>query len=156
MIDCIQSLLEHNNVSRKMLLGTVGKMAHSEFTKDLGVGKSSIRNILIHLVNTELYWMQEVLNCSNNVEYLNEQDYDSVAEIMKTWKSIESETREIFRDCNDETLQHVKSIRWSDRTVSFTVAKVFIHMITHEIHHRGLIIGLLRMNGYNPPDVNMI
>ncbi|MHA2286802.1 MAG: DinB family protein [Candidatus Thorarchaeota archaeon] len=29
-------------------------------------------------------------------------------------------------------------------------------MATHETHHRGLVIGLIRQLGYEPPDVDML
>ncbi|MHA1957884.1 MAG: DinB family protein [Candidatus Thorarchaeota archaeon] len=50
----------------------------------------------------------------------------------------------------------MKSVVWGDRTVSFTVAKALVHMATHETHHRGLVIGLIRQLGYEPPDVDML
>jgi uncharacterized damage-inducible protein DinB len=40
--------------------------------------------------------------------------------------------------------------------MSFTVGKALIHMATHETHHRGLIVGLIRQMGLEPPDVNML
>ncbi|NHI83307.1 MAG: hypothetical protein EAX81_03275 [Candidatus Thorarchaeota archaeon] len=43
-----------------------------------------------------------------------------------------------------------------NQTVSFTVKKVLVHLATDEIHHHGLIVGLIRQLGYEPPDVNML
>ena len=34
--------------------------------------------------------------------------------------------------------------------------KALVQLATHEIHHRGLIVGLIRQFGYEPPDVNML
>ncbi len=61
MLSCIEVLLEHNFACREPLLEAVKQLSKEEFTRDLGVGRNSIRDILIHLVNTEIYWIDHVL-----------------------------------------------------------------------------------------------
>ncbi len=152
---CIESLLDHTFACREPLLNVIGKLTKDELLRDLRVGRSSIRDILVHLVNTEIYWTDNILR-EKNTNWFRPEEFSSVDDIRKVWKDVELSTRELFESQNEETLQHVKSIRWDDRTVSFTAAKVFMHMATHETHHRGLVVGLLRQLGYSPPDTNMI
>jgi uncharacterized damage-inducible protein DinB len=156
MISCIETLLEHNFACRESLLDALDSLSYSELVSNQEVGRGSIRNILVHLLETEIYWMYTVIGCNSEQDRLDKTDFEDVDSIRRKWKETEVVTREMFKNQNEGTLQYVKSVRWGDRTVSFTVAKVFIHMATHEIHHRGLIIGLLRKLGYKPPDVNMI
>ena len=156
MISCIETLLEHNFACRESLLDVLERLSHSELVSDQEVGRGSIRNILVHLLETEIYWMSTVIGCGPEQNRLKNSDFENVDSIRRKWKEIETITREMFNNQNEESLQFVQSVRWEDRTVSFTVAKVFIHMATHEVHHRGLIIGLLRKLGYEPPEVNMI
>ena len=40
--------------------------------------------------------------------------------------------------------------------MSFMIGKALTHMATHEIHLRGLLIGLNMQFGLEPPDVNML
>ena len=156
MIGCIEALLEHNFTCRDPLLDTIQKLSYEELTSDQGVGRGSIQNLLLHLIETEIYWMYTILGGNPEQENLDRAAYADIDAIRLKWKETESLTRSMFKDQNEETLQYVKNVRWGDRTVSFTVGKVFIHVATHEVHHRGLIIGLLRRLGYEPPDVNMI
>ncbi len=155
MLSCIEILLEHNFACREPLLEAVKQISQEEFTKDLGVGRNSIRNILVHLVNTEIYWIDHVLR-GITTEQISSKDYADVESIREAWKSVETTTREFLRDQNERGLQHVKSVTWGDVTVSFTVAKALLHLATHETHHRGLMVGLLRQLGYKAPDVNMM
>ncbi len=155
MLSCIEVLFEHNFACREPLLKAVKQLSEEEFTRDLGVGRNSIRDILIHLVNTEIYWIDHVLR-EINTEQIVSEDYADVESIWEAWKSVETRTREFLRDQNERGLQHVKSVTWGDVTVSFTVAKALLHLATHETHHRGLIVGLLRQLGYKAPDVNMM
>ena len=155
MLSCIETLLEHNFACREPLLEAVKQLSPEEFTKDLGVGRNSIHEILIHLVNTEIYWIDHVLR-GTATEQLLSKDYADIKSIREAWKSVETATREFLRDQNERELQYVRSVTWGDVTVSFTVAKALVHFATHETHHRGLVVGLLRQMGYNAPDVNMM
>ena len=155
MLSCIEVLFEHNFACRKPLLKAVKQLSEEEFTRDLGVGRNSIRDILIHLVNTEIYWIDHVLR-GITTEHIFSKDYADADSIQEAWKSVETTTREFLRDQNERGLQHVKSVTWGDVTVSFTVAKALLHLATHETHHRGLMVGLLRQLGYKAPDVNMM
>ncbi|MGY5876316.1 MAG: DinB family protein [Candidatus Thorarchaeota archaeon] len=155
MMSCIESLLDHTFACREPLLNAVGQLTKEEFVRDLGVGRGSIRDIIVHLVNTEIYWTDNVLR-EKSRSWFRSEEFSTVEEIGRVWSNVGSSTRELFENQNEETLQHVKSVRWDDRTVSFTVAKVFMHIATHETHHRGLIVGLLRQLGYDPPDTDMI
>jgi hypothetical protein len=47
MLQCIGMLLEHNYAVRKTLLHTIADLDASDFTKNVGVGQGSIRNILV-------------------------------------------------------------------------------------------------------------
>jgi len=148
-------LLEHNFACREPLLEGVKQLSQEDFTKDLGVGRNSICDILIHLVNTEIYWIDHVLR-EIATEQISSKDYADAESIREAWKSVEMTTREFLRDQNERGLQHVRSVTWGEVTVSFTVAMALVHLVTHETHHRGLVVGLLRQLGYNAPNVNMM
>ena len=152
MIPCIEMLIEHNNACREPLFDSLKKLDNDDFTQVLG--NSSIRDILVHLMNREIYWISILSGMES--ETLNPEEFTDVQMIAKTWKKIGRETREFVAEQTDVSLQYVKTVNWDDTTVSFTVAKALVHMATHEVHHRGFIIGLLRQMGYEPPDVSMI
>ncbi len=145
-------LFEHNYASREPLLNSLKQLNIDDFTRTLG--NTSIRNILVHLMNTEIYWISMLSNL--DTESLNPEEFREVDSIAKTWRKIERETREFVGEQTEVSLQYVKSVTWGETTVSFTVAKALVHLATHETHHRGFVIGLLRQMGYEPPDMNML
>ena len=57
MMACIEMLLNHNIACRQPILDTVKDLTSEEFIKDLGVGIGSIRDILVHIINAENYWI---------------------------------------------------------------------------------------------------
>jgi uncharacterized damage-inducible protein DinB len=154
MISCIEMLLEHNFAVREPLLDTLRKLDNDDFTRNLGVGKGSIRNMLVHLMNTDIYWINIITD--EETPLLDAEHYKTVDDVARSWKMIEKEMRDIIANQTDVTLQYVKRLRKDDDTISFTIARAFMHMATHEAHHRGFIIGLLRQMGYGPPNINML
>ena len=154
MKTCIKTLIDHNIACREPLLKTLEDISPEQFTKDAGVGRTSIRNILVHLADTEKYWIS--LLRGSKEKSLDPADFKNIQSIRQVWCDIEKETLEYIRDLPEEHLYHVRNVVWGDNTVSFTVGKALIHMATHETHHRGLLIGLIRQLGLQPPDVNML
>lgn len=136
-------LFDHNLACREPLLQTLEQVDAEEFLKDLGVGKGSIRNILVHLMNAERYWIS-VLD-GRDFGQIEPESIDSVQSVRVVWSRVHEETREFMGRLKKEQLQHVKSVSWGDQTVSFTVAKALIHITNHETHHRGLLAGLIRL-----------
>ena len=147
-------LVNHNITCREPILKTLENFASEDLIKDLGIGKSSIRNILIHLMNAENYWISLLSNAK--FEHLDPRDFTDISSIRTTWCEIEGRTIDYINDLQENELLHVRSVTWKKGTMSFTVGKALIHMAMHETHHRGLIVGLIRQMGFEPPDVNML
>jgi uncharacterized damage-inducible protein DinB len=154
MLESINMLLEHNIACRQPLLDILGRMSKDDITAHLGKGIGSIREILVHIMNTEIHWISVLSGMDPDV--LEPGDFGDITTISKVWRRIERETREFVEDQTEQTLQHVKSVQMEDELVSFTVGKALLHLLTHEIHHRGLLVGLIRYLGYSPPNVSMM
>ena len=147
-------LFDHNLACREPLLQTLEQMETEMILKDLGVGKGSIRNIIVHLINAEKYWISVLDN--SEFESIAPANLDDIHSIREAWSGIHERTREFIDGLREEELHHVKSVTWGNQTVSFTVAKALIHVANHETHHRGLLSGLIRQQGIVPPDFDML
>jgi uncharacterized damage-inducible protein DinB len=154
MMSCIGMLFEHNFAVREPILDAVRQISEEDFTRNHGVGWGSVRDILVHLVNTERYWISVLKD--EEMEWLVSGEFPDLDSIARTWMDIEKNTREYMMTLETDHLHHVKMVRWPDATVSFTVKKALVHLATHEVHHRGLIVGLIRKMGYAPPVVDML
>lgn len=154
MMACIEMLFDHNIACRQPILDAVKNLTHEEFSKDLGVGNGSIRDILVHVINAEDYWISLLREVG--ARKLIPEDFNDVDTIAKLWSDVETVTRKFLQSQTKRTLHVVRNVTWGDTTVHFMVAKALIHVATHETHHRGLIIGLIRQLGYKPPSVDML
>ena len=154
MMTIIEMLINHNLVGRDPLFQTLERFDSEEILKKTGAGKGSIRDILVHLMNAEKFWIAK-LNDSKT-EMSKTEDFQDIQSIRDAWSKVAVDTAEFMKNLVEEQLQHVMSVRSGDQTISFTVAKALLHMTTHETHHRGFLMGLIRQKGLEPPDVNML
>ena len=105
-------------------------------------------------MNAEKYWISVLSD--EEFKPIDPKDFKDIPSIRGAWCEIEDRTTEFLQNLREEYLVHVKNVSWKKGTVSFTIAKALIHMATHETHHRGLLVGLARQLGLEPPDVNML
>lgn len=153
-MSCIEMLFEHNFAVRGAILDSLKQLSNGDFNRNHGVGWGSIRDILVHLVNTEKYWISILKE--EEMQWLESSHYPDLDSVADAWIEVEKATREYLLKLEIDDLHHVKRVRWPDATISFTVKKALVHLATHEIHHRGLIVGLIRIMGHTPPLVDML
>jgi uncharacterized damage-inducible protein DinB len=154
MMDCIEMLIDHNIIVRGAVLEVLEKLDPEVFLRDFGGGIGSFRNILVHLIDTERYWISILKD--ENVVHLMPADFETVRAVRTAWCDTEELTRGFLKSLGEEQLSHVKSTTRDGSTFYFTIAKAFIHLATHEIHHQGLIVGLLKQLGFDAPEIKML
>lgn len=154
MLTIIEMLINHNIVCRDPLFQTLEKLDSEEFLKPTGAGKGSVRDILVHIMNAEKFWIAFLKD--SKTEMYKYEDFPDVPSIRDVWSRVSTETENFIKNLAEGKIHHVKSIKSGDQTISFTVAKALLHIATHETHHRGFLIGLIRQKGLEPPDVNML
>ena len=122
MMSCIEMLLEHNYVVRDPILDVLQKLSDDELrSKEKSINCRSIWDLLVHLIESERYW-NSILR--DEEPQLPEEEYlDGFNSISVAMKESESRTREYLETLHSDTLHHVKSVRWGNQTVSFTVKK---------------------------------
>ncbi|MFW9925981.1 MAG: DinB family protein [Candidatus Thorarchaeota archaeon] len=147
-------LINHNQVCRDPLFQTLEQLDSAEFLEPTGAGKGSVRDILVHVMNAEKFWITFL--SETEYQMSKSENFQDIQSIRDEWSRVSVDTEEFMRNLSEDQLLHVKSIKSRDQTISFTVAKALLHMTTHETHHRGFLIGLIRQKGLEPPDVNML
>jgi uncharacterized damage-inducible protein DinB len=105
-------------------------------------------------MNAEKFWISFLKGIKT--EKSKPESFRDIQSIRDAWSTVSSDTEEFIGTIVEEQLNHVRSVKSGDQTISFTVAKALLHITTHETHHRGFLIGLIRQKGLEPPDVNMI
>jgi|SRR5690606_38357040 len=118
-----------------------------------GLG-GSIRNLLIHVANCYLFWIQKrALN-----KKIRETEYTSmstVAEIEKLYQAVDVGVLEFLERYQSMMFDPILITKNGiDHNIS--PLKLFTHVTTHEFHHKGQILSLSKQLGYTPIDSDII
>ncbi len=154
MLPIIEMLINHNSVCRGPLFQTLEQLESEELLKSTGAGKGSVRDILVHIMNAEKFWIAFLKE--SEYQMSKPEDFKDIQSIRDEWSRVSVDTEDFVKNLAEDQLHHVKSVQSGDQMISFTVAKALLHVTSHETHHRGFLIGLIRQKGLEPPDVNML
>lgn len=141
--------------SRRILLSYCRTISENDFlNQNSSFGRGgSIRNLLVHIVNTYEFWIAKHALHKNIVfsEYGSKKNVDDVVTSFDTIDSLMNE----FTDLYDNSVTDIEyEINGEKNAVK--PLKLFSHVITHEFHHKGQILSLSRHMGYIPVDTDIM
>ncbi|MCX5801468.1 MAG: DinB family protein [Candidatus Eisenbacteria bacterium] len=149
----IQEPFEHIENARILLLQAAQEVDRECFL-NRQKGMSSIRDLLVHLMDAEDYWIGSVVCGEKRQKFLPEK-YEDVAALQANWDRIHGRTQKLVSDIASGLLSEQTTVRWEGERV-LDLGTVFLHVFTHELHHRGQICLLMRQQGYEPPYVDLL
>jgi uncharacterized damage-inducible protein DinB len=141
--------------SRDVLLGYCQTLAPEDFTRELkDFGRGSIRNLLVHTVNTYYFWL-EMFARDQDVVFADPDAVREVSEVKSLFDATDRVVEEFtgfFAGRYDQPL--TGTIR--GKAVTAAPLTLFTHVLTHEFHHKGQILSISRHMGYLPPDTDVL
>jgi uncharacterized damage-inducible protein DinB len=148
-----QKMFEHIETSRQRVLEAARSVSPEDFLRRKP-GMYSIRDLLVHLMDAEDYWVGTVILGGKHGKFTPEK-YEDVESLHADWKKMEGRTSELLARLSDKMLRETRTVRWEEE-VTFEVDTALWYLFTHEIHHRGQICMLLRELGHEPPEVGLL
>jgi uncharacterized damage-inducible protein DinB len=139
---------------REAILDAIHKFPLDEVKERASGRRDSILGIIVDLINTERYWISILRGVAMNS--LDPNAVDCLDQVRSAWKENQEMAREVVDSLTPETMHYVLSIRKEGQTISFTTAKVFLHLATYEAHKHGLLESLIMNTGRTPPNLDML
>lgn len=141
--------------SRKVLLEYCTILSPNDFVnQNTNFGRGgSVRNLLVHNVNTYLYWIANV-SLKKNIPFLEYESYTTIKDVSLLFDMVDSLMDQfmlLFESDQVEIEFEINNV--TTKTIPF---KIFTHVITHEFHHKGQILSLSRHMGYTPVDTDIM
>lgn len=141
--------------ARGVLLDYCETLAPEDFTRERkDFGRGSIRNLLVHTVNTYRYWL-ELFVRNEPVTFAEPGAVRDAAEARRLFAHADAAVGGFLRHFREAYDTPVTG-RLRGQTVTATPAALFTHVITHEFHHKGQILSMSRHLGYLPPDTDVL
>ncbi|WP_044642761.1 DinB family protein [Risungbinella massiliensis] len=148
--------------TREVLLNFCSELDQNDFTRQMdGFGFQSVREALVHIADCYNGWLGSFIllktkNPKTSKEDLLQLGLDDIKVRFEYVDSLVNEVFEVFTDHMNEPVQKKIPWRQEGEMVSLTPGKLLTHTITHEFHHKGQIVAMLRQMGYEPPNTDVL
>jgi uncharacterized damage-inducible protein DinB len=148
--------------TREVLLDFCSELETHEFIRQAGeFGWKSVRETLVHVADCYNAWLGSYVLLKTKKPLTEKEDLLQLGldDIKKYFEHVDSLVNEIFVvHANDMNEPIQREIPWREGgdTLSITPGKLLMHTITHEFHHKGQIVAMIRQMGYEPPNTDVL
>lgn len=155
MKDVLTLQYESVKGSREVLLQYCAKISPEHFIQPIeNFGHSSIRNLLVHIANSSLYWLAEY-SLHKPVLYGKADALITVDQIRPYFIELDNLVQEYLAAFSDNK-PITGWVKWVKKDITVTPLQLFTHVITHMFHHKGQILTMSRHLGYTPVDTDVV
>lgn len=152
----LRELLDYHYSRRERVCDFLATIPPADLTRDMKTGWSSISATMVHCLESEEYWVQYALQKGKRPAF-DYAAYPALEQVRSLAAEVQSRTLAYVAGLTDEDLRSTGSVTFSSGTVmEFTLAKVFVHIITHDVHHRGQVMAMARQQGHSPPELDLL
>jgi uncharacterized damage-inducible protein DinB len=118
-------------------------------------GQGSIRKTQAHIADVYIHWIDRYA-MQKTTSYLDDKSINSIKEIRAEYQKINELVAAFFEQYDSQENLVIKHILGRHGEVISTPLTVITHVITHEFHHKGQLVSMARIMGYQPPDTDLI
>jgi len=155
-LSTLNELLAYHYDRRERLYEFLAKLTTAEFARDIKVGWQSIRGLLLHSLEAEVFWVQHVIQRGERPDWSFEA-FPDLGAVRAQAGRVRAQTMAFVETLTDSDLERELSVTYSDgSTIRFTLSKAFLHVITHDTHHRAQAQAAARQMGYEPPELDLM
>jgi uncharacterized damage-inducible protein DinB len=155
--DDIQLLYEYDRWANNRVLRAVSALSAEEFTRDLGGSFHSVRDTLVHIIDSERGWL--TCWCEPNptsafiTDFWTRQDaafnpdaFPDVFAVRSMWAQVEREQVEFVNAVTDESLARMLPVI----TTKISLQHLMQHLANHSTYHRGQVALMMRQLAAEP------
>lgn len=147
--------------TRGILLYFCRELQPNDFTRQNGYGSQSVRDSLVHIADCYIAWLGSFVLLKTMKPITPKEDLlkFNLDDIIVRFEQVDSYVNEVFKLHGNQLNELIRrKIPWREapETVTFTPSKLLMHTITHEFHHKGQIVAMVRQMGYVPPNTDVL
>ncbi len=127
------------------MIGQCRPHTWEQLTTPPGAGMKPIRDVLVHVVGTEAFWITHVVQ-GHSRPRLDPASFGDLDTILTAWTPQREATLELLRNLTPEQRLARRPFPWNQAETA-TVEEIIWHVVTHEQYHRGQIFTRLALLG---------
>ena len=153
-MEYLKELFGYNARFADEIIKSLRTVELSKFIDEKVSAWGSLRNLVMHLIETEDYWVNKIIQDKEFDEYEFD-DFSDIDSIEKRWKEIDGDILLFLENLQPEELKREYKVKW-DREYSYPLERILQHVYTHTVYTRGQIVVWIRKLGGKVPYVDII
>jgi len=151
-LELIQTYVRYHLDMTQRVWESINQITEEQFLADDAYSRGSIRNLMVHLANTDSNWLAGLKNIpeSEDPPTRKYEDYPDRASVRAFWDTTAQEVSEYVQALTEAALEEnpidIPSPRWT----------VFLHIINHGTDHRSTVLQRLHEFGAPTFDQDLI
>ncbi|MGJ7913740.1 DinB family protein [Neobacillus sp. LXY-1] len=147
--------------TRQILLDQCKELNENDFTKECGFGFQSIRDSLVHVAGCYHAWLgsftlSETTSPLLKKEVINEMQIGDIQRYFQQADKYVDTVIEQYSDKFDDIIEKEPSWKIGSGAIRKTPHQLLTHSITHEFHHKGQIVAMMRLLGFRPKNTDIL
>lgn len=147
--------------TREILLNQCSKLTVDELNTEFNIGLKSIKHTLIHIAGCYHAWLGSfILRKVDSPLFTDQQINDlDFGEIVAYFNEADIYVQQILDLTDKERTEIItRQIPWkvTEAIHNNSAYQLLVHSITHEFHHKGQIISMLRLLGYEVQSTDIL
>ncbi|WP_243740018.1 DinB family protein [Aureibacillus halotolerans] len=128
-----------------------------EYRQELnGFGWASIRDLHVHVAECYQNWLA-VFGLKEAMTIVTPEDVENVNDMRRVFSTIDSLVARFLEEFDGQNETHIcGKVPWQKEEESLSVLWLYTHTTTHEFHHKGQIVSMIRQLGYTPIDTDLL
>ena len=142
--------------SRSVLFDYCDTVKPEHFIQEVqGFGRGgSMRSLIAHIANSSQHWT--AVHCfKENPPRITAESVSTISDCRELYMNIDSLVYRMIDSFENNYYEDILSVA-GDRSFMVSPFKIFMHVTTHEYHHKGQILTISRLLGYTPVDTDVI
>ena len=151
-LDLIQTFVQYHLDMTRRVWESIDQISEEQFLAEDAYSRGSIRNLMVHLANTDSNWLAGLKNIpeSEDPPKKKYEDYPDRPSVRAFWEATAKEDAAYVGTLTEEALEEnpidIPNPRW----------QVFLHMINHGTDHRSTVLQRLHEFGAATFDQDLI
>ncbi|HSV73656.1 MAG TPA: DinB family protein [Chthonomonadales bacterium] len=152
--DVVRDILALHYDRRSRCLDFLTSLTDEERSRPIGPAFGSLAGVLLHCLDAEEYWVQRAIGGREPLPPSSVEDADALRERAA---QVHGRTMAAVAGLNDEALRRTVVYALSDGVPRrAAVARILLHVVTHDFHHRGQIAAIASQRGQEPPSMDIL
>lgn len=115
----------------------------------------TISYMYVHIANTYIAWAGNFA-LKDSQTYYDQDKPLSLAQLKSLFTQVDEVMRRFMDHFEAQSSQVVEGFKWPEKYIKTDAYSIFTHVITHEFHHKGQAMSMVRFLGHVPIDTDVM